>query len=215
MIIEVPVLLASLGIILLEISEAAAVGIALYPEYGSRAFLFISLGVIPVLLIAFTIGIYITYLPVLLIRMVAAFLLLYFGIRLARSARKSYKREKSGNQNYKEEFSKGVVYTGLTVGAIEAFEASIVLVALMPINYESTLLGTILGLIIVAVLAYVLRVQVRKIKQSTMKVAVSGLLLSFGTFWLLETFIVISDFVLLPLFFAYFLAIFYLIRSLS
>jgi hypothetical protein len=40
-IIEVPVLLASLGIILLEISEAAAVGIALYPEYGSRAFLFI------------------------------------------------------------------------------------------------------------------------------------------------------------------------------
>ena len=154
MIIEVPVLLASLGIILLEISEAAAVGIALYPEYGSRAFLFISLGVIPVLLIAFTIGIYITYLPVLLIRIVAAFLLLYFGIRLVKSARKSYKREKSGNQNYKEEFSKGVVYTGLTVGAIEAFEASIVLVALMPINYESTLLGTILGLIIVAVLAY-------------------------------------------------------------
>lgn len=214
MIIEIPVLLASLGIILLEISEAAAVGIALYAEYGPKSFIFIALGVLPVLILAFTIGIYITYLPVLLIRMLAAFLLLYFGIRLVRSARKSYKREKNGNQNIKEEFSKGVVYTGLTVGAIEAFEASIVLVALMPISYASTVFGTILGLIIVTVAAYILRSQVRKVKQSTMKVAVSGLLLSFGTFWLLETFISISDLLLLPLFMVYFLLIFYLIRVL-
>ncbi len=211
--IDLPVFFAALGIILLEISEAAAVGLALYGEYGPKSFFYVSLGVIPVLIAAFIVGIYLREFPVLLIRLIAAFLLLYFGVRLVRSARRSYRREKSGNQNFKEEFTKGVVYTGLTVGAVEAFEASIVLVALIPIDYFSTLFGTILGLLVVLMAAYILRTQVRKVKQSTMKVVVSALLLSFGTFWLLESFIVIQDYYLVPFFLVYFAAVYVLIRS--
>lgn len=213
MFIDLPVFFAALGIILLEISEAAAVGLALYGEYGAKSFLYVALGVIPVLVAAFFVGVYLEAFPVLLIRFIAAFLLLYFGIRLVRSARRSYKREKMGNQNFKEEFSKGVVYTGLTVGAIEAFEASIVLVALIPIDYSSALFGTLLGLLAVLIAAYILRTQVRKVKQSTMKVVVSALLLSFGTFWLLESFVVVQDYYLIPFFLGYFTVVYVLIRN--
>ena len=86
-----------------------------------------------------------------------------------------------------EEFEKGLFYTGFSVGAIEAFEASIVLVGLLPNNYSSTILGLVVGIVLVVVSTFVLRNHVRKIKQANMKVVVSSLLLSFATFWFVES----------------------------
>ncbi|HYB03192.1 MAG TPA: hypothetical protein VED17_01930, partial [Nitrososphaerales archaeon] len=104
----------------------------------------------------------------------------------------------------KEEPDKGIFYTGFSVGAIEAFEAAIVLVGLLPHNYTSTLIGLASGIIIVIAATYLLRNQVRKVKQANMKVVVSAILLSFATFWFAETiFPSLSDLMLVPLFVAF------------
>lgn len=54
---------------------------------------------------------------------------------------------------------------------------------------------------------YVLRNQVRKIKQANMKVVVSALLLSFAVFWFGEAVMVLSDLVLIPLFVVFVVAV--------
>ncbi|MGC8565185.1 MAG: hypothetical protein ACP5R0_01440 [Thermoplasmata archaeon] len=202
------VFLAAMGITLLEISEASAVALALYAEGGSRAFVYVSFGIAIVLIITFIVGQEISLLPILFVRLVAGFLLLYFGIRLARSARRAVLRSRKGNGNSEENVERGLFYTGFSVGAVEAFEAAIVLVALIPINYTSTFLGLVTGLIIVAIATVILRTQIRKIKQANMKIAVSALLLSFSLFWVLEAFIETSDLYLIFFFAIFFLGVY-------
>lgn len=206
--IDLPIFLAAMGITLLEISEAAAVALALYAEGGSKAFLYVSLGIALVLVITFIIGKEIASLPILLIRLVAGFLLLYFGLRLARSARRAIVRSRKNSGNAEEKIEKGLFYTGFSVGAVEAFEAAIVIVALIPIDYNSTFLGLLAGLIIVVAGTALLKSQVRKIKQANMKVAVSALLLSFSFFWFGEAFYNINDLILVPLFIILFVAVY-------
>ena len=168
------------------------------------AFLYVALGITVVLVPTLLLGDAISLLPIVVIRLVGAILLLYFGLRLTRSARRSVVRGRKGGFGASEEFEKGLFYTGFSVGAIEAFEASIVLVGLLPNNYVSTILGLIVGIAIVIVSTFVLRNQVRKIKQANMKVVVSSVLLSFATFWFVETiYPEISDLVLIPLFAAF------------
>ncbi len=203
------IFLAALGITLLEISEAAAVALALYAEGGSRAFFYVGLGVAVVLIITFIVGNAIALLPQRLIYIIAAFLLLYFGLRLTRSARRAVLNSRKKVKYGTEKLEKGLFYTGFSVGAVEAFEAAIVLVVLIPINYTSTLLGLFTGLIIVIVGTALLRAQVRKIKQANMKVAVSSLLLSFSAFWFLEASnISVSDLYLIPLFVIFFVSVY-------
>ncbi|MEL9999032.1 MAG: hypothetical protein QXX91_04345 [Thermoplasmata archaeon] len=202
------IFLAAMGITLLEISEAAAVALALYSEGGSKAFLYVGLGSAIVLILTFIIGKEIALLPILLVRLIASFLLLYFGLRLVRSARRAVLRLRNGGNFNDEKIERGLFYTGFSVGAIEAFEAAIVLIALIPINYDSTFFGMLAGLIVVVIGTVILKNQIRKIKQADMKIAVSALLLSFSVFWLSETFINISDFILIPLFIIFFIVVY-------
>ncbi len=206
--IDPAIFLAAMGITLLEISEAAAVALALYAEGGSKAFLYVALGIAVVLVITFIVGKEIALLPILLIRLVAGFLLLYFGLRLARSARRAVVKSRKKGGNEEEKMEKGLFYTGFSVGAVEAFEAAIVIVALIPIDYNSTFLGLVAGLIIVVIGTALLKSQVRKIKQANMKVAVSALLLSFSSFWFAEAFYNITDLILIPLFALFFIAVY-------
>jgi uncharacterized membrane protein len=194
------ILLAALGITMLELAEAAAVGLALFAESGkSVAFLYVAAGTIVVFAPTFVVGGLVSLLPVILVRLIGGVLLLYFGLRLARSARKSVVRSKTtGFQS--ETFERGLMYTGFSVGAVEAFEASIVLVGLIPANFESATVGFVSGIVVVVVAAYVLRSQVRKVKQAIMKVVVSGLLLTFAAFWFGETIAELNDLLLIPLF---------------
>ena len=83
------VFLAAMGITLLEMSEAAAIGLAMYSEVGYKAFVYVSSGAAIVLIATFLVGKEIAYLPVTIIRLIAAFLLLYFGLRLALSAKRA------------------------------------------------------------------------------------------------------------------------------
>lgn len=205
--LDIAVIIAALGITTLELVEASAVGLALYGEiHRGAAFAYVALGIIVVFIPTFLVGRAVAYLPIIAVRIVGGALLLYFGMRLVRSARRSVLRIKKASElgGGEEPMEKGLFTTAFSVGAIEAFEASIVLVALLPENYISTIIGVAGGVAIVIVSTYILRTQVRKVKQVNMKVAVSALLLSFSTFWFAEVaFPGLSDLILIPLFVAF------------
>lgn len=202
------IFLAALGITTLELVEASAVGLALYADSRrATAFLFVALGAVVVLIPTFLAAGLIALLPILYVRLVGGVLLLYFGLRLTRSARRSVvKSRTTGFQQ--ETFERGLIYTGFSVGAVEAFEAAIVLVALLPNNYASASIGFSLGVVVVVVSTYVLRTQVRRVKQANMKVVVAGLLLTFSTFWFGETFLQLNDILLIPIFLVYAFAVY-------
>ena len=208
MFVDPAIFLAAMGITLLEISEASAVGLAISSEGGNKVFLYVALGVLIVLVIAFAVGQQMARLPIVYIRIVAGVLLLYFGLRLTRSARRAVLRSRSSVPYKEEGIEKGVFYTAFSVGLVEAFEAAIVLVALIPNNFYSTLYGMTLGLVVVVLGTVILKSQVRKIKQANMKVVVAALLLSFSTFWFAEAVITISDLWLVPLFTIFGLAVY-------
>lgn len=206
------VLLAALGITTLEMAEASAVGLTLYGESGSKtAFVAVSLGALLIFSITGAVGGLITLLPIFYIRIGSATLLLYFGMRLIRSSRRSMKFQRFGNTGSKKEHDheKGILSTGFSVGAVEAFEAAIVLVALFPEGYYSTLTGLFIGVGVVILAAYLLKSQVRKVKQAIMKVIVSALLLTFSTFWYTESFHSVTDFILIPVFAVFVLVVYY------
>jgi uncharacterized membrane protein len=198
------IFLAAFGIILLEMSEASAISMALSVETKSNIPLFAtSLGVIVVLLPTSLIGSEITLLPLIWVRAISATLLLYFAQRLAKSAKRSMKFQHLKNfpKSHKEEAKEsGVSLTAFMAGVIEAFEAAIVLVGLYPENYNSTLLGIILGSVLVIAFSVVLRSQIRKLKQAIMKVVVSSLLFTFSAFWYMEIVIKVNELLLIPLF---------------
>jgi uncharacterized membrane protein len=205
MTIDIGVLLAALGITMLELAEAAAVGLALFAESGRyAAFAFVAAGSVVVFLPTFLVGGLVSLLPVVYVRLIGGVLLLYFGLRLARSARRSVVKSKTTGFTT-EKFERGLMYTGFSVGAVEAFEASIVLVGLLPANFGSASIGFAAGILVVVVATYVLRTQVRRVKQANMKVVVSGLLLTFSSFWFGEAVLELNDLLLIPLFlvFAY------------
>jgi uncharacterized membrane protein len=206
------IFLAALGITTLEIVEAAAVALALYAQSGRPAvFLYTALGTVVVFAPMFVLGALITLLPDYLIKLTAGILLLYFGQRLVKSARRTVLNARKGS-SYKEHFEKGELATAFSVGAVEAFEAAIVLVGLLPNGFQSTVMGMAVGIAVVVVATYVLRDQVRKVKQTDMKIAVSALLLSFATFWFGEVVVPLNDLLLVPLF-AFYAAVVYRIAN--
>ncbi len=193
-------------------SEASAVGIALHADSGNLVpFYAVALGVITVMVPTAVIGNFISYFPLFYVRIFSATLLLYFGLRLMKSARRSMKFQRIGFPSSKEEEStKSIASVAYSVGLVEAFEAAIVLVALYPESYDSTLIGFFVGVIFVIFAAYILRNQIRKVKQGSMKVAVSALLLSFSLFWYIESVVAINDLFLIPIFIGFFLFVYYI-----
>ncbi|MDG6935231.1 MAG: hypothetical protein JRN68_11140 [Nitrososphaerota archaeon] len=199
--IEVGIVLAALGITTLELVEASAVGLTLYHTSKRMAvFGAVIAGTVVVLVPTFAVGKAIALLPVFYVRLIAAALLLYFGLRLARSARRAVLRTRTGGFQGEEESHRSLMVAGFSVGMVEAFEAAIVLVALIPVSFDSTVIGLSMGVLVVIVATLVLQSQVRKIKQASMKIVVSALLLSFSVFWGLESVVSLDDLFLIPFF---------------
>ena len=190
---------AALGITMLEMVEASAVGLALYGESRRpAAFFYVALGVVVIFGPMFVLGAAFSNLPILDVKLIGGILLLYFGQRLIKSARRAVLNSRK-NKVSTDHFEKGVMSTGFSVGAIEAFEAAIVLIGLLPYNYESTTLGMGLGIVVVVTATYALKNQVRKVKQASMKVVVSALLLSFPTLWFVSEVLLYSGLLFVPL----------------
>ena len=211
---NVGIFLAAIGITMLELSEASAVSIALYHEQkNANVYMAAALGVIVILVPATLVGNFISIFPLFYVRIFSATLLLYFGLRLVRSARRAVRYSMlaaSGapQAHHEEPGKRGIVATAFSVGTVEAFEAAIVIVALLPQNFSSALEGVAGGALVVLLASYALRMRVRKIKQANMKVAVSSLLLTFAFFWYAESVFVLDDLVLIPVFILCFLAVY-------
>ncbi len=210
------IFLAAIGITTLELSEASAVGMALYADSGSSlVFLVLSSGVLAILVPTAVVGNFITLFPLVFVRAFSATLLLYFGLRLTRSARRSVRYDLLGPSSKTASHAQnnakhGILATAFSVGAVEAFEAAIVIVALLPNGYVSTLDGVFAGTLVVVVASYALRSRVRKVKQASVKVAVSALLLTFAVFWYFESVATLSDLLLVPLFLGFLLIVYYI-----
>ena len=200
MLSEPAIFLAALGITVLELVETAAVALALHALSGrALVYVYAALGTVTVLAPMFVLGALITLLPDSLVKLTAGVLLLYFAQRLAKSARRAVLNARKGSQ-FHEQFHRGTMATAFSIGAIEAFEAAIVLVGLLPNGFQATVFGMASGMVVVVASTYVLRDRVRKVKQADMKIAVSALLFSFATFWLGEAVTPLNDLVLIPLF---------------
>ena len=160
---DIGIFVTALGITLLELTEAAAVGLALYGEsHDYRAFLYVALGAFAVFIPTAVLGDLIALLPTTYIRLIGGVLLLYFGIRLTKSARRAVLRSRGISSPYKkDEEEKGILYAAFSVGAVEAFEAAIVIVGLLPNEYYSAISGLITGMVLVVILTYALKSQVR------------------------------------------------------
>ncbi|MGC9071200.1 MAG: hypothetical protein ACP5HK_00665 [Acidilobus sp.] len=203
--LEYGVMLAALGITPLELSEASAVGVAIYAE--TRSFMTslgpLIAGEVIVLAPTFVAGEAIASLPVLYVRVAAATLLLYFGLRLAGSARRTVLRSRRGiSTTVASEYSegKGLSVTAFSVGLTEALEDAIVLVALLPESYGSATIGFVIGVFLVSVLTYLLKEGVSRIRVALLKVFVSSMLLTFSAFWYTEIVMSLPDLLLLPIF---------------
>jgi uncharacterized membrane protein len=201
-VVDFGVFFAAFGISLLELSEAGAVTAIYQGLYrGLRPVLYSLAGVLLVLVPTFTVGRYIVYLPLDYVLAASAVVLFYFGYRLLRSARRYFKRMNKGGGGEEERGDLAVVFT---VSAIEAFEAALVLIALIPKSYASTLMGTLIAAAVVVVLTALIKNQVARIRLPHLKYVLSSLLFSLGTLWAMEaTGLEITDLVLLPLFLAY------------
>lgn len=193
---DVGIFLAALGISLLELSEAGAVTAIYQAAYkGWRPILYSVAGVAVVLIPTFMVGKYIVLLPLQYVLGVSAVILFYFGYRLLRSSRRYFKGIRKTGEEEKEEV--GVVFA---VSATEAFEAALVIVALIPRSYFSALAGTLIAGGSVVALTIALKDQIARIRLPHLKFVLSSLLFSLGTMWSIEIFMDISELFLLALF---------------
>ncbi|EWG06631.1 MAG: hypothetical protein ASUL_08459 [Candidatus Aramenus sulfurataquae] len=202
---DLGVFLASFGISLLELSEAGAVAVIYKGIYKSNmSYAYALAGVLAVLVPTFVLGRFLSYLPLDYVLVVAGVILLYFGYKLLRSARRSLKNVKRKHE--KEERESLVVV--FTVAATEAFEAALVVISLIPQSFSSALLGTALASLLVVALTYALKAKIMKIRVPQLKLVLSALLFSLGTLWLGEVALGIDE-VYLPLLFVGYLGLNY------
>ncbi|MCH1770105.1 MULTISPECIES: hypothetical protein [Metallosphaera] len=195
---DVGVFLAALAMGTLELSEAGAVSAIYAGAYKSWIpYLYGALGVSVVLLPTFTLGKFIELLPIQYVLVVGAVILAYFGYRLIRSARRSFKGIR---KHHEEKEGMGVV---LVVAITEALEDALVALALIPQSYSSTLLGTGISAILVLGLTALLKNQIARIRLPHLKFVLSSLLFSLASLWILEVALDVTELVILPLFLLY------------
>ena len=129
---------AALGITMLEIVEASAVGLALYGESRRPAAFLLRCARRPGGLRPHVHrrGHLLQPPPLLDVKLIGGVLLLYFGQRLIKSARRSVLNAREEQGPLPTISRSGLMSTGFSVGAIEAFEAAIVLIGLLPYNYS-------------------------------------------------------------------------------
>jgi Predicted membrane protein len=205
--VELGILLAAFGITLLELSEAGAVAMIYYGVYkGLKPLAYAIAGVLTVMVPTFLVGGYIAELPITYVLLVAVVILFYFGYKLLRSARRGFRKMRKNGGGEEEKEGLAVVYT---VSVTESFEAALVLVALIPQSYSSTLLGASIASAVVALTA-ALKAQIMKIRLPHLKLVLSSLLFGLGTLWIMEVLVPVSDIILIPLFLIYLLINFFI-----
>lgn len=214
-----PALLVAFVITVTEMTEVVAVVFALSSDARSlghgAAGAAAGTGVVAALALGF--GALLISLPRSDLLWGASIVLFAFGIFLFRSTLRSYRRHRSAGTG-----RSGPVGTtgnervlqfggGFVVGAIEATEAVIVLVALAAAGYGlSAVAGALLGGAILVAAALLVHQRIRRIKVPTLKLGATAMLFTFALFWGGEAANVTwpgSDLFLIPIFLGAILAV--------
>lgn len=203
-----PVFVPAFLVTLLEMTEVVALVFALSAGgRGLRVAIYGALsGVAVVALIALLAGAVLERLPSTYLLAPSAIVLAGFGVFLFQSSLRSYRRARAARAGAPPPEPHTVVQFGggFSVGAVEATEAVIVLLALAAPGYGVTaLVGAVVAGLLLVVLAWALHGQIRRIKVPPLKAGATALLFTFAVFWAGEALKVpwpYDDLSLLPLF---------------
>lgn len=203
-----PALALAFVITVVEMTEVVALVFALsaHAESVRHGALGAIAGTATVGVIALGFGALILAVPHDILLWASTVVLLAFGVFLFRSTIKSYRRARDAAAGAPPPPPRPALLFagGFTVGATEALEAVIVLLALAAQGSGlSAIVGALLGGLILVAAAAVVHERIRKIKVPLLKLGATGLLFAFAVFWGGEAAGVNwpgSDLLLIPLF---------------
>lgn len=208
--VDVAALALAFVLTVIEMTEVVALVFALGAESGSHreAAGGAVVGVAAVAAVAAVVGVGLEALPRAPLLAGAAVTLAAFGVFLFRSTRRTYRRLRHPSEAAAPGHRAVAFAGGATVGAVEATEVVVVLVALAAAGQgRSALLGAVLGGGLLVALALAVHERMRRIKVPTLKLAATGALFAFAAFWAGEALGVswpgpeaLADLWLLPLF---------------
>jgi uncharacterized membrane protein len=203
-----PAVVAALVITVVEMTEVVALVFALSAEHASvrPGALGAVSGTAVIALVALAFGALLLALPRNWLLAGSAVALSAFCVFLFRSTLKSYRRVHAPAGTASPRSRGQLVFAaGFTVGAVEATEAVIVLLALAAAGYAlEALVGAVVAGVLLISAAALVHERIRRIKVPLLKLGATGLLFSFAVFWAGEAAGVAwpgSDLFLVPLFF--------------
>ncbi|MCI4349407.1 MAG: hypothetical protein L3J93_04230 [Thermoplasmata archaeon] len=187
----VPALIVAFVITVTEMTEVVAIVFALGADRGTvrHGAMGAVAGTAVVALVALAFGAVIQAVPENFFLASASIVLFAFGIFLFRSTLKSYRRARTaaapGAAPAAAPGGRHLQFAGgFSVGAVEAIEAVIVLLALSAAGYgPSALIGAVAGGAMLVALALVIHERIRRIKVPTLKLAATSMLFTFAVFW--------------------------------
>lgn len=204
--VYLPALIAAFLITVVEMTEVVALVFALSADHASvrtGAVGAVS-GTTTVALLALAFGALLLALPRDLLLAAAAVTLAGFGVFLFRSTLRAYRRQRAGPSAHPSAPHAAFQFaSGFSVGAVEAIETVIVLLAIAAAGYGlSALIGALSAGAGLAVAAAVVHERIRRIKVPWLKLGATSLLFAFAVFWAGEAAGFAwpgSDLILLPL----------------
>ncbi len=210
LLLYVPALLVAFVITLLEMTEVVALVFALSAD--QRTIAHGALGAIggttTVALVALGFGALFLAFPRDDLLWASAVVLAGFGVFLFRSTLRTYRRERAAAAGTPPPPHRPVVQFagGFSVGAIEATEAVVVLLALAAAGYAaSAIVGAVVAGVVLVVATALVHERIRRIKVPWLKLGATSLLFAFSVFWFGEATNYPwpgSDLILIALFFA-------------
>jgi len=184
-----PALIAAFLITVLEMTEVVALVFALAADHTTvrHGALGAVGGTAVVAAIALAFGALIIAFPRSYLLWASAVVLAAFGVFLFRSTLKTYRRRRaaaSGAPPAPTGHSAVQFAGGFSVGAVEATETVIVLLALAAAGYGfSALVGALVGGALLVVVALIVQERIRRIKVPWLKVGGTSVIFSFAVFW--------------------------------
>lgn len=202
-------LVVAFVVTVLELTEVVALVFALSADHpGIRpGALGATAGVATIAVVAAGVGAAFLAVPRELLLWASAVVLAAFGGFLFRSTLRTYRKERAGRAGPPTPSAPRLVTQfvgGYTVGAVEATEVVVVLLALAAAGQTgSAVVGSVAGGLCLVAAAAVVHERIRKVKTRWLKLGATGLVLSFAVYWAGEAAGVRwpgADLILLPIF---------------
>ncbi|MGD0587760.1 MAG: hypothetical protein ABSA63_03085 [Thermoplasmata archaeon] len=187
--VYLPALVAAFLITVLEMTEVVALVFALAADHSTvrHGALGAVGGTAVVAGIALAFGAILIAFPRAYLLWASALVLAAFGVFLFRSTLRTYRRRQAaarGGAAPPASHSAAQFAGGFSVGAVEATETVIVLLALDAAGYGfSALLGAVLGGALLVCVAFIVHDRIRRIKVPWLKVGGTSVVFAFAVFW--------------------------------